>query len=217
VRRLPLHTQDKHLKSTKSAANGAYSAAGDGIAICEVAVADDRLSFRLGPMVSDVAGQPQLAGNAAGDPSPQGPDTLAYDRQVATYVNRVLRTYSNRWTTVAQNMDNAQSSVTNDRKFHGGDLVMRDAEYYLKTRAWTASHKYAPVKLFYATGLPLAVLVWNGLKYVVDKVDPGATQSDKGVPNTPPGGIDWAVRGAIDGMADDGSQRGQARLVFVPG
>jgi len=134
-----------------------------------------------------------------------------HDGQVEALINQTLRTYHNQWNTVAENLDLAQSAVEDDRKKNGADTVMRDAEYYLKVRAWTAVHKRKSVKLIFGTGWVYAALVWNGLKCMVDPFFPAWTQSNKGNPNAKPGGLEWAIKGAQDGMWDNGAQMGAAR------
>jgi hypothetical protein len=140
---------------------------------------------------------------------------VIYNQKVVKYINEILVTYSNHNNTVVQNLDNAQSQVTNIRdRGDSLDTVKRDAEYYLKARAWTAEHKYKPVKIFYAGGWVLAAMTWNGIKYVVDPIFPSSTREKSGNPNSPPGGSDWAARGANDGLLDDGSKMGRARAVI---
>ncbi len=134
-----------------------------------------------------------------------------HDLQVAALINETLKIYSNHWSTVAQNLDNAQSFITEARKDNGADTVMRDAEYYLKVRAWTSVHKRKSVKLVAGTGWVYASLVWNGLKCVFVPFYPPLTQSNKGNPNAKPGGLGWAIYGAQDGMWDNGDRMGAAR------
>jgi hypothetical protein len=141
--------------------------------------------------------------------------TAAHDQQVLELVNQTIATFPHSWNSVAGNLDLAQANITEARRTNGSDTVMRDAEYYLKVRAWAADHKSQSVKFVVGGSLVGAALVWNGLKYVVDPFAPGFTQSNKGNPNATPGGMRWAIKGANDALMDWGSQMGQARPAML--
>ncbi|MEX1232357.1 MAG: LysM domain-containing protein [Planctomycetaceae bacterium] len=136
-------------------------------------------------------------------------------QRVIDYINRVLKTYANGHNTVAENLANAQSFVTDERKSNGSDTVLRDAEYYLKARAMIAARKRKSTRVVCKwAGLTLT-MIYNGLKFVTTPLGGGIMQADKGNPNAPPGGTEWVARGATDGYKDSVDAMGSARPVSL--
>ena len=137
-----------------------------------------------------------------------------YEERVVTYINDVLRTYSNPSNTVAENLDNAQSFVTDERKSDSTNTLLRDAEAYLKARAMIAAQRHKPMRVICKYGGVTLSLIYNGLKYVTSPIG-WVMETDEGIPNSPPGGTAWVVRGANDGYNDPVDTMGPATAVPV--
>jgi LysM domain len=137
-----------------------------------------------------------------------------YQQRVIAYINDVLRTYSNRHCTVAENLANAQAFVTDERKSNGSDTRLRDAEYYLKARSMIAARRDKPRRVVCKWGGLTLTLVYNGLKFVTSPFG-GVMQADKGNPNAPPGGEEWVLHGATDGQRDPVDAMGPALPVSI--
>jgi hypothetical protein len=137
-----------------------------------------------------------------------------YEQRVITYINDVLQTYSNRANTVAENLNNAQSFVTDERRSNSSDTLLRDAEVYLKARAMIAARRHKPTRVVCKYGGVTLSLIYNGLKFVTSPLG-GVMEADEGNPNSPPGGDEWVLHGANDGYTDPVDTMGPATPVSI--
>ena len=141
-------------------------------------------------------------------------DPRHHEQRVVSKINDVLRTYDSPNNTVAENLANAQSAVTEERKSDSTNTMLRDAEVYLKARAMIAARRHKPTRVICKYGGVTLSLIYNGLK-VVTSPFPGIMETDEGIPNSAPGGTEWVVRGANDGYHDPVDTMGPATPVSV--
>lgn len=93
--------------------------------------------------------------------------------------------------------------ATQETRTISGDTIGRDAEYYFKSRWVVARHKWTLAKVGEAVWMDAQNLGYNAWKSLLFLVHRGQKlQTDSGAV-TPPGGIFWGFKGALDGLQDN--------------
>jgi hypothetical protein len=113
--------------------------------------------------------------------------------------------------TISENLEAAQASAMNARK-GSYDTDGRDAEYYLKARWLVSKSDNQLVKEYKGIGGVGLTHAYNLLKWLyicAGQEERLRTDPDEMV--SPPGGANWASKGAEDAMHEDGSAIGKPR------
>ena len=139
--------------------------------------------------------------------------------QVAMVVQRHIDEQWGPRKTVGDVLFDARGALISDRKADQGSDIMRDADYYLCARTYTANHKYLwPVIV--GSGFALDIS-YNAIKvgaitfdfYVGGHHAGKNLESDEGNPNSLPGGFKFFIFGRYDGVFDS---PGSAKKPTVP-
>jgi hypothetical protein len=143
----------------------------------------------------------------------------AHNELVANKVNQYIQTaFQSRVKaggspTIVEVLEAAQDLAEKGRK-GPHDEIGRDAEYYLKCRWQVAKRDTVLAKQVVALGGTGLNLLYNGLKAAAIGLNfEPIMRTDSNVPVSPPGGILWGIRGADDGIKDEGLLQGMPKLI----
>ncbi|MFO0726564.1 MAG: hypothetical protein U1E65_22450 [Myxococcota bacterium] len=133
-----------------------------------------------------------------------------HDQAVQAYVSKKLEQFNNNPTyrdlSVADKLNLAAASVIGDRERDPTNTVLRDADYYFAARKNVAAAETKAGKLAVGAAGTALTVGYNGLKAVLNGT--GVMRTDPDKPNSPPGGLSWETKGAVDGYKDLGNAKG---------